>query len=228
MAEQTTVTEPTTILTDTGAPKGSEAPVEGNKAPVEGDKVEVKPTSVLTGEPKGEVDAKPVEDKKGPAKPIEYKDFTLPDGFTPVEADMKQFKSIAAEAGLPQEVAQRFMDMHTKAISAAGEAAYDLWDKTQQGWAKEVETDKEIGGNNLAQVRATVAKALDQYGDKGTRDAIILTGAGNNPSLIRFMYRMSKALTEGGIIKGNAPNGSAQKNVAQMFYPDMKSSEVNQ
>jgi hypothetical protein len=154
------------------------------------------------------------------SKPVDYQ-FTLPEGIELDETQLTDFKKQAAEAGLSQDRAQGFLAAHVKALQAATQAPYDLWQTTQTEWQNTVKTDPEIGGKNLDTMLSTVAKAIDQVaGTEATklRQALDFTGAGNNPDIIRFLYRMSKAVSEGGIVMGGKPAGGS-KTAAETLYP---------
>lgn len=170
---------------------------------------------------------KPAEDGKKDEKKVEgapesYADFTLPEGVTLDKEGLDAYKALAKEANLPQAVAQKFVDAHVAALKQASDQAYQLWVDTNKQWQDEVNKDPVIGGAHLPEVKSTIAKALQQYGDPKVRDALIATGAGNNPAIIRTFYNMAKRLTEGGMVTGR-PAGQKPASMAQAIYPDLPS-----
>lgn len=186
-------------------PQGETKPIDGETKQAEGEK---KPED---GEKKTEAD-----------KPIEYTDFTIPDGLIVDEKLMGDFKALATEAKMTQEQAQKVLDLHTSTLKEAAEAPYRAWTETQQQWQKDVMADKEIGGKNFETAKATIAKALDQVGGNEAakiREAFNFTGAGNNPEIFRIMYRMANAITEGSIVQGNPAGGG--KSLGEKMYPSM-------
>ena len=128
-----------------------------------------------------------------------------------------EFKKLAGESQLPAERAQAMLEFGLGELRKAQESQMRVWTETQTQWVDEVKADKEIGGTNLANVQATVARAFDQFGVKGVREALSFTGAGNNPAIVKTFYRMAKALTEGQHIGGQPPGGP--KTAAQLLYP---------
>jgi hypothetical protein len=154
-------------------------------------------------------------------------DFAVkaPEGATVDEVAVKAFQETLADANLsPAERAQRLFDQHQAALKAATEAPVQLWLKTQTEWVAAVKADAELGGANFDTMQSTIAKAIDSIGGaeaQKMRDAFIFTGAGNQPEIVRLMYRMGKALTEGGAILGDTPAKLGEKADAALIalYP---------
>lgn len=185
------------------------------------------PTNSILGEPAktdAPADAKAGDKKDGetppvaPAAKVEYKDFTLPSGLEVDAATLGEFKTLASELGLSQEAAQKLVDFQGTRLAAIAEAPYNLWRDTQKTWQGEVKADPELGGKNFDTMKSTVAKALDQFGDPKVREALDFTGAGNNPAIIRTMYRMAQKLVEtSGPLVGNPPKTTG-KTMEEKFY----------
>ncbi|MBD1412802.1 hypothetical protein NUJ30_08720 [Burkholderia contaminans] len=192
------------------------------------------------GEAAAAAAAKPGEDaasktgddasKGGADEPVEYTDFKLPEGVQVDEQKMTDFKATASEAGLSQDQAQKLVDLYSNAVKAATDASTQLWYDTQKQWQADVLKDPEIGGNNFEPMKATVAKAIDAVGGEDAakiREAFNYTGAGNHPDVIRFLYRLGKAIGEGGAVAGGAPTAvEAPKSAAEKLYPSQ--SQTNQ
>lgn len=161
------------------------------------------------------------EPEPEPAAKIEYTDFTLPKGVELSAEDLDAFKAEAAELGLDQGAAQKLIDRHVKAVQAQGQQMTELWADTQKKWQDEVKADPEIGGAKLPEVRTTIGKALAEYGAPGLKKALIITGAGNHPAMIKTLYNMARALTEGGHVAGNPPKAKAKPDsLAAALYPE--------
>jgi hypothetical protein len=154
--------------------------------------------------------------------PIEY-ELKLPEGATADEALMGQYKELLQEAKVPQETAQKLMDLHASTLKQAVSQPYDYWRETQKTWQAEIKADKEVGGANLARNLSSVAKMIDSLGVEQARDfrqALNFTGAGNNPAVIKALVKLAQAQTEPGLITGGPPPGP-QKTAAQKLYPEM-------
>lgn len=154
---------------------------------------------------------------------FDSKNVKLPEGFTLSEADMKTFSEFASANKLSHENGEKLLAMHAGVVRATNEAAANHYRSTREGWVKEVKADKEIGGSQFENVRSTISKALDQYGDPGLRAMLDMTGAGDHPALIRTMYRMAKALTENTKTPpAGVPASGQKKSGAQIMYPNME------
>lgn len=158
---------------------------------------------------------------------------TLPEGVTLDEKTMGEFKSVVADANLtPTERAQKLVDLHVGALKAAAEGPYKLWGDTQSKWQGEVKADKEIGGTNFDTMRSTIAKTITDVMGKDAKDvfdAFAFTGAANNPAIVRLMYRMGKAFTEGGSVAGGAlaeGKGTDFKSRVAAMYPSATGSQA--
>lgn len=152
---------------------------------------------------------------------IEYKDFTLPEGWEIDKDAIGEFKSVAKELGLTQEQAQKLVDMQTKFSGKQNESLQSSWDKVQEHWRSEAEADKEFGGTNFQANVGVAKKALDKYGTPELREVIEVTGMGNNPELIRFLYRVGKTLGEDTVMKDGRAQDGAVKDHAKTLFPNM-------
>lgn len=171
-----------------------------------------------------ETEKSPTEETKPAeaAPALDVSALKVPEGVELAEGWQDRFKESMGELGISDpEKAQKALDIYTKELTEAGTKPYALWAKTQTEWQDAVKADKEIGGDALqSTVLPTIAKVLDQYGTPEVRAAFAFTGAGNNPEIVRTLYRMSKALTEGGHVAGS-PASKPQGTGAHALYPDL-------
>ncbi|MGO9020058.1 MAG: hypothetical protein ACLQVJ_17110 [Syntrophobacteraceae bacterium] len=182
-------------------------------------------------EPKLGPDGKPIEEKKPEAKaPEEYAEFTMPEGTSLDEASATEFKGLAKELDLTQEQAQKLLSFGGDKIKALTEAPYKAWSEMQTKWQAEVKADAEIGGTKF-QDSVKAAALVFQPGEsnpfvtndadaQALRDALNMTGAGNNPALVKLFVRMGNLLKEPGSLTGGPVNKTRQS-LADKMYPDM-------
>ncbi len=165
-------------------------------------------------EPTNPPEAKTEGDKpEGEAKPAEPKtEFTfealkLPEGLTVPDEAKSAFTEIVAKNGIPTEAAQSIMDLYAQQAQAAASAQAKVWTDMNEAWQAEVKADKDIGGDKLPMVQQTIAKVFDDpsLGVPGIREALNVTGAGNNPAIVKMIYNLAKVATEGGHIAGSTP-----------------------
>jgi len=158
------------------------------------------------------------ERRPAAATPDAYADFALPEGVQPDTQLSAEFKALAKELGLPQEGAQRLVDLYAERAREAAEGPTRLWQEQQSQWQKQVKADRELGGLGLARNIATAGKAIDAFGGPDLRRALEITGAGNHPDVVRFFYRVGKAISEDGMVAPRAARST--KSYAEIFYPD--------
>lgn len=169
---------------------------------------------------------KPVAKPEG--APEKYSAFILPEGYEANELVLQEATGIFKDLGLSQSQAQKLVDFYSKVSSDAADAGVRLWQETQTAWKDEVKSDPVIGGQKLGPVMATINKAINGLGDatliSGFREAMNITGAGNNPAFIRAFYAFATKLTEGGPVSGRPESGNKPPTSAgAALYPNLKS-----
>ena len=174
------------------------------------------------------VDDKAEADKATQPQPAVRADFNptqikFPEDFKVPTDDpsFTEFASITKKHGLNQEAAQEYVDLYAKTVKSAADKPYQMWRDTQKGWQDEVMADPEMGGKNFDNVRRTIGSALNEYGDPKVRQALDFTGAGNNPAIIRTMYRMAKALAEPGPVGAQPPKAAMPDSPGAALYPHL-------
>ena len=168
-----------------------------------------------------------------PAKPVEYTDFKIPDGVTLDAKLLSDAKADFAKANLTQDQAQAFIDKHVSAVKASVDANIAAFTKLQSDWQTEIKADPEMGGANFeSKTVPAIAKAISTFGgdvaaQKAFREAVSLTGIGNNPHYVRFMARLGASLMEGSPTSGKPPAGKAAQrdfdSLASNLYPNQGS-----
>lgn len=169
------------------------------------------------------------EDAAEPEKPAEEapalfdaEKITLPEGMKPDADVLGKFGEIATKHKVSQEAAQEFVNLYHSVAGAQAKQNWDTWQTTQAGWVSDVKADGEIG--NLDEVKRTVGRFLDDPAFAGpkTREGFEVTGSGNHPEVIRFIYRMAKALGEGTHVTGNSPvRQVTDRSLAERIYPNL-------
>jgi hypothetical protein len=213
----TATDKPTATTTETTAtPATPEAPKPSGE-PVSLPVVE---KNLLGDAPSADkVAEKPAEGSFAPEnyKLEDYK-IALPQGIDAQDPVVGAFAAAAAESGVSPETAQRLVDAAAPELVKAMTAPYQAWKELQENWQTEVRNDPEIGGAKLDRVvLPTIARAMDRYGDPGLREALAMTGAGNNPAIIRTLYTLARMVTEGRLVQGNP--ASSGRSAAERMYP---------
>lgn len=194
-----------------------------------------------SAETKPATETKPAEgDKKSDAKgaPDKY-EFKAPAGR---ELDAKAIEAVTPvfkELGLTQDQAQKLIDFQAARDSAANDANMKLVETTRTEWRDKVIKDPALGNgtdNLRPEVKANISRAIDAVGDakaqEAFKEALDLTGAGDNPTIIAAMNTLGKLLSEGTAVRGGgpantgqtAPGTAAKPSPAQALYPKLPTS----
>jgi len=155
--------------------------------------------------------------------PLTAEDIKLPEGdnFVVDEELRDEFLGVVNNQELsPKDRAQGLLDLYTKAATKASETASNEWNELQTKWQGEVKADAEIGGAKLPETLGRIGQLIDQYGDAETRTAFDLTGAGNNPAVIKFLNKVAAKLVEGGPVSGQP--AAVESSTAAKLFPTMK------
>lgn len=159
-------------------------------------------------------DEKP-EDDKGKT-PVEYSDFTFPEGYEADPEVMEKFTPLAQKYGIPQEDAQALIDLYVK----SQQDHIDAFVATVDEWRKTAEADKEYGGKALKENLGHAHRLIEKFGTPELKEYLNAYGAGNHPEVLRFFVRVGKAMAEDTIETGGNPKGEA-RDIAKIFFPNM-------
>lgn len=161
-------------------------------------------------------DAKP-EDIKPPEaakpEPVKYEAFALPEGITLDEKPLGEATAVLGEFGVPQDKAQKLVELHTNAMVQYAKHLADQQQQafadTRKSWRTEVMADPVLGGAGFQTAMGAVARMRDMFVPADSRDAfntfLRVTGAGDNPEFLRLMHRVSQRFDEPATPP--APNG---------------------
>jgi hypothetical protein len=159
---------------------------------------------------------------EGQAAPLSAADIKLPDGFTVDEAIMTPFVELVNKYNIPREAVDAFVDLQAKATQKNSEASSLAWADMQKQWTDEIAADPDLSGQAWDTKHApAIGQMLDKYGSPDVRAALDLTGAGNNPHVVRMFAKLAAAVTEPGFVPAPAP-ADGQSSVESRIYPTMK------
>lgn len=162
---------------------------------------------------KTEGDEGKTDDKTGAPEQYEFKAVEGAEISTEV---MGKFSEVAKELNLPQDAAQKILDKMAPVMAARQVEAIEVA-KTQ--WADTARSDKEFGGDKLAENLSVAKKALDTFGSPELRSLLNESGLGNHPEIIRAFYRAGKAISEDGFVPGGRASG-APTDPAKRLFPN--------
>ena len=168
------------------------------------------------------------------AEPIQYQAFEMPEGME-VDADaLAGFTPLLQEHKIPQEQAQKYVNIHIEALKKQAEAHATAWTEAMGKWQDEVKADPEIGGDHFAETETFVALALKKLGppDRKGKDAqgneittnplqdiLKITGTGNHVEVVRILRKMGKILADDTLDFGRHL-GNPTKTRAERMFPN--------
>lgn len=226
---------------DTPAPAAPDAPAAPSTLLTEDPPALSDPAALPPGE--DTEGAKPGEEAKGeekapePIDPASY-EVTLPEGIDRDDPLVEAFLAGAAKGGMEQDSVQAVLDSLAPKLAERLAEPANMWRDLNEQWRGEIKRMPDIGGANEAKTVATVRSAIDtlctgyrlsdgtevsaQQERQALVDALNLTGAGNNPALVRFLYRAASRLVEPGVADPGPVTGGAvpqSGNAAARMYP---------
>jgi len=175
---------------------------------------------VPAGKGKSDANGKPAESDPA-AKPVEYGEFAGAEGVTLDQDALGEFKALAGDAKLTQEQAQKVVDIGVKLQQKWAAQQTQTMEAARTQWAEASNTDKEFGGEKLAENLAVAKVALDKFGSPELKQLLNDSGLGNHPEVIRFFYRAGRAISDDRVIGGGNGPGPAI-DPANVLFPSMK------
>lgn len=182
---------------------------------------ETPPTA--TEEPHAQDAAATESDAQAPSPqdaPLTYADFAIPEGVEVDAETLSEARTLLGEMHLPQEQAQRLVDFYAGKIRQFGAAQSENWVKLNEKWVGDFKADREIGGDRIQETVAAATRAMDRFGTPGLREALIMTGAGNHPEVIRFVARVGKATAEDRFVVAAGASAGSSRSAAEVLYPE--------
>ena len=167
---------------------------------------EAAPTDPVEGEQAQQAEGDKAED--APQGAPEAYEFTPPEGHVLDDGVIGKFSEVAKELNLPQDKAQKVLDVMAPAIAERQAAA--LQSMTQE-WAESARADKEFGGEKLDENLAIAKTALDKFATPEFTKLLNDTGLGNHPEVLRVFVRAGKAISQDSVIPGKAAPSPADR-----------------
>lgn len=205
MSEQ--VTEPSTPTT--GAVDAAEAPQITLNVPSEGAEADEAQEQTAPPDPaKAEPAAtEPKADAAEKSEASEPYEVTTPKGSDFDSGVIASYGKTAQELGLTKEQAQGVFDKVAPLIRASEQGRHE---KRVAEWGDTARKDGEFGGSNLAPNLQTANKALTTFGNPELSELLKATGLAEHPEVIRFMFRVGKAISTDQRVDGR-PKGAAKE-----------------
>jgi hypothetical protein len=155
--------------------------------------------------------------------PETYADFTLPEGITPDAKVLDTFKTLAKEAGLSQETAQKFVTWDAERTKASVEALTQAAQQQMTKLAEEMTSKtREVLGADFDKEIGLAASAMDRFGGPELRKLLNDNIIGNHHVLIKAWAAVGKAIAEAkNFDGGGAPGARSEEDHLRTQFPSM-------
>ena len=201
-------TTETTVLTPTAPATAPAAGATETKTPEQ-----IQQEADAAAATKKEADA-----AKPTGAPEAYTDFTLPEGIDMDAGTLDAFKGLAKELNIPQEAAQKLIDLQTTMVAKQADEYQKAVVAQGQKWAAEVKSDPELGGENYDKSVASAIKVIQSFGDPALTELLNDSGLGNHPALFKFCHRISAAISEDKfVMPGSQSNAPKEMTIVDAF-----------
>ena len=160
---------------------------------------------------------------KAKGVPEKY-ELKLPEGVTLDAEITTAFEAKAKALGLTQKDAQELYDLGAQVTAKNMASMTAQVSQTQASWLAAAQADKEFGGESLVANMAVAKKALS-FATPEFKTMLNESKLGNHPEIIRFMYRIGKAMSEDGYVASSAGSGNRDTSLegrAARIYGDKK------
>lgn len=171
-------------------------------------------------------DAKAAEDAKASeaakandtkAIPFKLEEIKLPDGVELDPVISNDFVGLVNKFGLGRDAVNELVALQAKAMTEASAKGSEAWNNLQDTWKAEITADPVFGGAKLPETLGGIAKIMDKFGTPEVRAAFDLTGAGNNPHIIKFLAAVARNFAEGTLIPAGQPAVSGDSAAKKLF-----------
>lgn len=130
-----------------------------------------------------------------------------------------EFKRFAFEQKMSLENARLMAKFYEKHVLGQSKKQNQEQAELLQSMQKACEEDSEFGGMNFYDNMRYAKAAILRFDDGSLAKILNDTGFGSHPEVVRFMYRVGKALAEKDMPR--AKESPEEKSVAELFYPSM-------
>ena len=170
--------------------------------------------------------------------PEKYGDWKLPDGYALDTGVSEAASGLFKDLNLTQDQAQKLVDFYSEHAIKSSKETLDAWQATRKEWREGIVNDPQLGkltgsngnfGPDSALV-VTVNRALDGLQNpklvSDFKDAMELTGAGDNPAFVKVLYALASKVTEGTTYARGEPAKDANRRptAGAALYPNLPAS----
>jgi hypothetical protein len=202
-AMTTTTTDTATTATTTDTPAVTTS--ENNAGTPPATTVETTPTTTTTENQETKPEVLLGGEQPPAEQPIQYTDFTMPEGFEMNGDDAKVLQELGQQFKMPQEAVQKLVDLGVQ----MQQRQVQEQQKTILSWLDAAKADKEYGGENLEKNLLTAQRAFSLPKGAEISKILYMSGLGNHPAVIGFMTEVGKLLEPDNMTHGRGANNAS-------------------
>lgn len=154
--------------------------------------------------------------KDAPKAPENY-DLKLPEGMTVSQEVTGKFTELAKKHGLSQDAAQ---DLYSEISPLMAQHQAAVLTNIDAQWQEQTRSDQEFGGEKLDENVAVAARAIDTFGSPELKELLNKSRLGNHPEVVRFAYRVGKAISEDTLVPNKQNKPGEERNPAKVMFPN--------
>lgn len=166
-------------------------------------------------------EAKAADDVKveTPKVPEKY-ELKLSEGSSLDSVAVERISSFAKEKGLSQEAAQELLSLEEQTITSFRDSQMKQHMETRKQWVESIKNDKEYGADKLNENVEIAKRIVNEFADEEFKQALDVTGYGDNPALFKFCVKIGKKLGIMGDthVRGGSPT-TPKKELHDILYP---------
>lgn len=190
--------------------------------------------SLLSGGKKGEAAAEEQEETpsgEANGEALTFESLNLPEGFDVNQEGAKDFLAALNDENLSrQDLGRKMVELYAAEVSRFEQEANREWLDMNNKWQEDLE--RQHGAVNLEQKMSQVGALFNRYDKdmkdavpqgqnvpefgKDLREALNLTGAGNNPAIVNFCIWLADQLGEGSPLSGSP--ASQERSLADRMF----------
>lgn len=224
------VPPPTETLGNDPSARNPDGSIKDTQTPISEPKKET-PTEEKKPDVAKTDDKKPVPKEGAPEK---YETFKAPEGYELDDELIAEVTPVFKELGLNQEQSQKLVDFYSKKILAVADGPYEQFVNTRNEWRKGIiASDLGNGTDGLKpEVLSNINRAIEASGPtiaREFREAMAITGAGDNPAFVKAFNILGSLIGEGTLVRPGNPSPGGQNragqtpSAAQALYPNLPS-----
>ena len=162
------------------------------------------------------------ESEDGNQEQPAYQDFTVPEGLELDNDALNEALPVLQEYKVPQEAAQKLIDVASSMLSKAAKTMADQHNKVVDGWkAETVAAFGKEGDAKFQELAGRANEVVKQFFNEDQRKVLSHYGLGNHPAFFAMAVAIAEGTGEDRLTVPGAGNGTqGEKTLGQIWYPE--------